>query len=389
MKKEILIVTLNWKNIGGTQKRAELLKKNLSKNYNVEHLFLKSSKKFNIFHFKAIFDNFKDFLKYRNKLKEYKVVIAFSNLPSIFSLFSRSNLITVITGSTYHYKEAKFISKIYWVFILEPLIYLFSEKIVPAAPHLIPSYLKKTKLYKKVNYINGLIDVDQLKKNISIKEKKFKSNKLFLKNCMCISSSLIGHKGIIEFIETYAKYREIMKKDALNLIIIGDGPLLKKSIKLCIRLKLKYQINQEKINSLSNVIFTGHLDNPTYIIKKCKLFVMPSFYEGLSNQLLESIYTGTPIIASDCPGNRFIYSEILKFDKNYIESNFLKLIPCLKNKKIQSEWIKQMIFYTKNTNQINYKNSEFLLKKFSLNNNLIKWEIMIKDLLIKTNKNFQ
>ena len=48
-----------------------------------------------------------------------------------------------------------------------------------------------------------------------------------------------------------------------------------------------------------------------------------------------------------------------------------------------------MIFYTKNTNQINYKNSEFLLKKFSLNNNLIKWEIMIKDLLIKTNKNLK
>ena len=122
MKKEILIVTLNWKNIGGTQKRAELLKKNLSKNYNVEYFFLKYSKKFSIFQFKEILVNFKDFLKYRNKLKEYKIVIAFSNLPSIFSLFSKSNLITVITGSTYHYKEAKFISKIYWVFILEPLI---------------------------------------------------------------------------------------------------------------------------------------------------------------------------------------------------------------------------------------------------------------------------
>ena len=38
---------------------------------------------------------------------------------------------------------------------------------------------------------------------------------------------------------------------------------------------------------------------------------MPSFHEGLSSQLLEAIYTGIPIIASNCPGNNFVYKEIL------------------------------------------------------------------------------
>ena len=63
---------------------------------------------------------------------------------------------------------------------------------------------------------------------------------------MCISSSLIGHKGIVELIETYWKYKN-NEKEALKLIIIGDGPLFKKSTELCTKLGLNYQLNQEKI----------------------------------------------------------------------------------------------------------------------------------------------
>ena len=167
MKKEILIVTFKWKNNGGVFRRAELMKEHFSRIYDVEHIFLNSYLNFKLLQFKKIILIIKDFLRYRKKLNNYKIVIAFSNLPSIFSLFSNSNLISVITGSTYHYKEAKFISKVYWILILEPLIYLFSKKIVPAAPHLIPFYVKKSKLCKKVEYINGFIDLKRIKKNIS------------------------------------------------------------------------------------------------------------------------------------------------------------------------------------------------------------------------------
>ena len=385
---KLLIVTYNWKNTGGVQKRAELLKKNFSKNYNIEHIFINDYIKFNLFRIDKLRINITNLLKYRNKLKEYKIVIAFSNLPSIFSIFSKCHLITVITGSTYHYKESNFISKLYWVTILEPLIYLSARKIIPAAPHLIPFYIKKTKLHKKVKYVNGFIDLENLKKNSFIQT--YRSGQfanINLNNCICLSSALIGHKGIMEFLEIFLEYKKKLKNNYLRLIIIGNGPLLFKCFEFCRKKKLNYEYNSKVFNSNNDLFFTGHLENPLQIIDKCRLFIMPSFHEGLSNQLLEAIYSGIPIIASNCQGNRFVYSEILKENEDYIKSNFLKLLPSIRNIKIKKAWIKELIFYTKYFKEFRYQNSNILIYKFSSKENFPLWENIIKNVLdIKSNK---
>ena len=112
-----------------------ILEQNFSKFYNTKYIFLnkylanKNNKNF-----------LSRILSYRKLLKEYKIIITFSTLPSLISLFSNAYHITVITGSSLHYKDASILSRLYWSLILEPLIYIFSNKIVPAAPHLIPLY---------------------------------------------------------------------------------------------------------------------------------------------------------------------------------------------------------------------------------------------------------
>ena len=379
---KILIVTLNWKNSGGVHKRAELLKEKFSKNYNIEHIFINDYIKFNLFRVDKLRINIINFLNYRNKLKEYKIVIAFSNLPSIFSLFSKCYLITVITGSTYHYKESSFISKLYWVSILEPLIYFSARKIIPAAPHLIPFYVKKTNLHKKVKYINGLIDLESLKKNTFINRyRSDQFSKINLRNCICLSSALIGHKGIIEFLEIFLKYKKILKNNYLKLIIIGDGPLLSECFEFCRRNGLIFQFKSKVFSTKNDLFFTGHLEDPLQIIYKCRLFVMPSFHEGLSNQLLEAIYSGIPIIASNCPGNRFVHTEILKENEDYIKSNFLKLLPTIRNIKIKKTWTKELIFYTKYFKKFRYQNSNILINKFSSLENFPEWENIVKNIL--------
>lgn len=382
MNKEILIVSFNWKNKGGTQKRAELLKKNLSKYHKTDHIFINSYVKFNLFKINKIILNIKGILKYRKILKQYKIVIAFSNLPSLFSILSKPNLITVITGSTFHYKEAKFISKAYWILILEPLIYLFAKKIIPAAPHLIPLYIRKTNLHSKVHYINGFIDLDELKINKSLKnDHEYKFSNINLENCICLSSELISHKGIIEFLEIYLEYRNRSRNDYLKLIIIGNGVLLSDCIKFCRNKGLKYQRNLNSFSNDKDIFFTEHLKNPLNIIQKCRLFVMPSFHEGLSNQLLEAIYSGIPIIASNCLGNNFVYNEILKENHDYINSGFLKLMPIIKNRKIKTSWVKELINYSKNYKNIRYEESNKLISKFSSKENSLKWKFIIRRIL--------
>ena len=384
---KILIVTFNWKNIGGVHKRAELLKKNFSIKYNIEHIFINYYIRFNILRLDQLSINVRNFLNYRNKLKRYKVVIAFSNLPSICSLFSKCYLIAVVTGSTYHYRESSFISKLYWVSILEPLIYFFARKIIPAAPHLIPFYVKNTKLHKKVKYINGFIDIESLKKNTTIKSHIISQfSKINLDNCICLSSSLISHKGIIEFLEIFLEYKSKSKNNYLKLIIIGDGPLLQECFRFCRKKGLNYEFKSKVFSPKNDLFFTGHLENPLQIIHKCRLFVMPSFHEGLSNQLLEAIYTGIPIIASSCPGNRFVYSEIMKENEEYIKSNFLKLIPPIRNIKIKKAWIKELIYYTKYFKKFRYKNSNNLINKFSSIENFTEWENIVKNALENESK---
>ena len=130
-----------------------------------------------------------------------------------------------------------------------------------------------------------------------------------------------------------------------------------------------------------DLYFTGHLENPISIIQKCRFFVMPSFHEGLSNQLLEAVYSGIPIIASNCKGNKFIYSEIAKENFEYINSQFLKLLPIIKNRKIKSLWARELIFYTQNFKGIKYKKSNKLIDNFSSKVNFPKWEIIIRNLL--------
>ena len=385
---KLLIVTYNWKNIGGVHKRAELLKEEFSKTYNIEHIFINDFIKFNLLRIDKLRINIKDLLNYRNKLKEYKIVIAFSNLPSIFSVFSKCHLITVITGSTYHYKESSFIAKLYWVSILEPLIYLSARKIIPAAPHLIPFYVKKTKLHKKVKYINGFIDLKSLKKKSYIKNyRSDKFSKINLRNCICLSSALIGHKGIIEFLEIFLTYKNKLKKNYLRLVIIGNGPLLFECFEFCRKKRLNYEYNSKVFSTKNDLFFTGHLEDPMQIINKCRLFVMPSFYEELSNQLLEAIYSGIPIIASNCPGNSFVYSEILKENEDYINSNFLRLLPSIKNIKIKKAWTKELILFTKYFKKFRYENSNILINKFSSLENFPEWENIVKNILeMESNK---
>ena len=148
--------------------------------------------------------------------------------------------------------------------------------------------------------------------------------------------------------------------------------------------KRKFKIPKKtniNYSSKRDVIFTGHLENPLYIIKQCCLFVMPSFHEGLSNQLLEAIYTGIPILATKCQGNTFVYRELLKENSDYINSKFLKLMPIITNKKIMLTWIEELIFYSSNFKNLKYGQSQKLINLFSTEENFIKWENMVRKIL--------
>lgn len=77
---------------------------------------------------------------------------------------------------------------------------------------------------------------------------------------------------------------------SVHLIILGTGD----SITELSRLAQNRRIQEF-------VTFAGFVDNPLPWMRKARLFVLPSLYEGLPNALLEAVACGTPVLATDCP----------------------------------------------------------------------------------------
>jgi GalNAc-alpha-(1->4)-GalNAc-alpha-(1->3)-diNAcBac-PP-undecaprenol alpha-1,4-N-acetyl-D-galactosaminyltransferase len=99
-----------------------------------------------------------------------------------------------------------------------------------------------------------------------------------------------------------------------RLIIVGGGEL---------RAALEHQAADLRLGE--RVLFTGALADPTVILRRAKLFVMGSRYEGFPLAHAEALACGLPVVATDCPsrplakGERFApggVREIVQHDVN-------------------------------------------------------------------------
>jgi glycosyltransferase involved in cell wall biosynthesis len=85
-----------------------------------------------------------------------------------------------------------------------------------------------------------------------------------------------------------------IKKDAV-LVVIGDGPEHKEYEDAALALGIK-----------EKVFLPGEIPGAPHYLAAFDVFVLPSRYEGLPITLVECLFAGTPVIASDVGGNREI-----------------------------------------------------------------------------------
>lgn len=104
------------------------------------------------------------------------------------------------------------------------------------------------------------------------------------KKSFCYVGRLVDYKGIRELIEAF---REIDDAGArLNIYGAGEVREYRKSVG-----------GDERIR------FYGHTDEPLRKIAENEVFVLPSYYEGLSLTLVDAAMMGKRIIATDVDGN--------------------------------------------------------------------------------------
>lgn len=109
-----------------------------------------------------------------------------------------------------------------------------------------------------------------------------------------LGCTLVGYFGRLHpqkrvdlLIRAFAKSNN---KEICDLLIVGEGVE---------EAQLKVLVDELRMGS--HVNFHGYSDDPIPLMKKCKLIVLPSEYEGLGNVLIEALACGIQVVATDCP----------------------------------------------------------------------------------------
>ena len=188
-----------------------------------------------------------------SKIFNYKIII--KNATPIKALLYLNNIFKTIT-----------------VFFAKIITYNLADTIIVNSKSNMVSLSKFIYNKKKIKLIYNPVD---------LKNRKFfnRNNKKYILTV----SRLVYEKGIHILIKAFKK----IKKQDYKLIIVGDGIYKKKLIKLVKSLKLQ-----------KKVIFTGWINNPDKFYLKSKLFILPSFFEGFGNVLIEAMNLKVPCIST-------------------------------------------------------------------------------------------
>ncbi len=143
------------------------------------------------------------------------------------------------------------------------------------------------------NRVNVIYNPFNLKKIKEMSEEDIpkKERILFEKHDVIINSGRFTEQKRQDLlIKTYAKVKERLPNT--KLVILGSSGVAKNNK---IELILKNLVKAYGLDN--NVIFLGYKPNPHKYVKKSKLFVLTSKYEGLARAIIESLAVGTPVVA--------------------------------------------------------------------------------------------
>jgi|TARA_B100000315_G_C14591865_1_gene596316 glycosyltransferase involved in cell wall biosynthesis len=204
---------------------------------------------------------------------------------------------------------------------------------------------------------------------------------------------LVPQKGHSHLVRVFRR----IKDTCINtkLVILGEGDLLDELISLCHFLNLKvYAYNSDQtIGTDYDVYFLGFQKNPFCYLKASSLFVFPSLYEGFGIAIIESMFCGTPVIASDCDfGPREILSPMspANFRTDSPETtDYGVLMPSfnreingntkLSNDQLEKVWAETILsLLTKSNGKKElFPKAAQRAAEFDINNLIVEWESLI------------
>ena len=219
---------------------------------------------------------------YIKKNKKNSIIFSMqSHIPAI--VIAKFNQLKIVIrnseeplGATF-YADNKILS--FLVLFLKILFYNFANKIIAI------STMSKNSLQKIVIFNKKITLIYNPYLEKILKLKKIKKSKLSSFNILSIGR-LTKQKNFPLLINAVIKLSK--KYEKINLLIIGDGNLKNNLVN-----KTRYCKNIKIINWKNKL-------NKYYL--NSDLFVLPSYYEGLPNVMLDAMNHEIPIISTNCSG---------------------------------------------------------------------------------------
>ena len=190
-------------------------------------------------------------------LKKKKIVIRNSENPIYSTINSENNFFGFIA------------------FCLKLIFYNFADGIITNSKGSASSLKYFVFNRNKINYIYN----PYLKK---INKKKFKKENYIINIGRLRKQK--DHKTLLRAFKIFSQ-----KNEKYKLLILGHGNL---------EYDLKLLSKELKISK--KVIFKGWIKNTETYLKKSKIFVLSSVYEGLGNVLIDAINFNVPCVSTDC-----------------------------------------------------------------------------------------
>lgn len=106
-----------------------------------------------------------------------------------------------------------------------------------------------------------------------------------------------GLERLINAFDKFCKQNKLQDNQAYLIIIGGHG---KEFENIC---------NMIRDMNLNNVIIIRNVQNPLTILKRCNLYILSSYYEGLPMTVMESLILDIPVISVDIIGPRPFFSK--------------------------------------------------------------------------------
>jgi len=149
---------------------------------------------------------------------------------------------------------------------------------------------------KKISILPNAIDLSEFAPYNNLDNIDFlKRYNVEGKRIVLFVGQIIQRKGIEYLLKSVKYVMKLSRENNIVFLVIGKGGFLEKAKNIV-----------KNLNISDLIVFTGEIPFSELVeaYKSADVFVLPSLSEGLPTTILEAMYFGLPVIATDIPGVR-------------------------------------------------------------------------------------